>query len=121
MSAKKIEEVTRAEFIENASVKWKRMAKGVRRKIMTYDDRLMLVRVEFENGGVGEVHSHAEVQVTNIESGVFEIEINENKKILKAGDAFYVPSNARHGVVCIQAGVLVDVFSPLRKDFLDEK
>jgi quercetin dioxygenase-like cupin family protein len=32
-----------------------------------------------------------------------------------------VPSNARHGVVCIEAGVLVDVFSPLRKDFLDEK
>jgi quercetin dioxygenase-like cupin family protein len=121
MSAKKMEAETREQFIENTSVKWKRMAKGVRRKIMTYDERLMLVRVEFENGGIGEVHSHAEVQVTNVESGVFEIEINENKKVLKAGDAFYVPPNARHGVVCIQAGVLVDVFSPLRKDFLEEK
>jgi quercetin dioxygenase-like cupin family protein len=121
MAIKKMETGTTEQFIENASVNWKRMAKGVRRKIMTYDDRLMLVRVEFESGGVGDVHSHAEVQVTNVESGVFEIEINKHKKVLKAGDAFYVPSNARHGVVCIEAGVLVDVFSPFRKDFLDEK
>jgi quercetin dioxygenase-like cupin family protein len=79
------------------------------------------VRVEFEIDGVGAVHSHPEVQVTSVESGVFEIEINENKKILKAGDAFYVPSNARHGVVCMEAGVLVDVFSPMRVDFLDQQ
>jgi quercetin dioxygenase-like cupin family protein len=109
------------EFIENSSVEWKKMSEGIRRKIMAYDEKLMLVRVEFEVGRIGEVHSHPEVQVTNVESGVFEIEINNNKKILKAGDAIYVPSNARHGVVCIEAGVLVDVFSPLRLDFLDEK
>lgn len=45
-------------------------------KIMAYNDRLILVRVEFKKGGIGEVHSHSEVHVTYIESGVFEIEIN---------------------------------------------
>lgn len=121
MSEKKMREETTSMFIENGSVKWKQIAEGVRRKVMAYDDRLMLVRVEFEKDGIGEVHSHSEVQVTNIESGVFEIEISGNKKILKAGDAFYVPSNTKHGVVCFEAGVLVDVFCPMRIDFLDEQ
>lgn len=121
MREKKMKSSLTSEFIENSSVKWKQTAEGVKRKIMAYDDQLMLVRVEFEKGAIGEVHNHLEVQLTNIESGVFEIEINKNKRLLKAGDAFYVPSKAMHGVVCKEPGVLVDVFSPMRMDFLEEE
>ena len=121
MSKKGITVASSKEFIENDSVKWEPVAKGIRRKIMAFAEKIMLVRVEFENGGVGSAHSHSHVQVTNVESGVFEIEIGGEKKILKAGDAFYVPSNILHGAVCIEAGVLVDVFSPMRKDFIENK
>ena len=69
------------------------MGNGVRRKIMSYDDRLMLVKVEFEKGGVGSVHKHHHTQITHIESGVFEVEINGEKKVLKGGDGFYIPPN----------------------------
>ena len=41
-----------------------------------------------------------------------------NKKILTTGDAFYVPPQAVHGAVCLEAGVLIDVFSPMREDFI---
>ena len=37
---------------------------------------------------------------------------------LKAGDSFLVPSNALHGAVAIDAGTLVDVFVPMREDFV---
>jgi len=108
-------------FIENTSVEWENMAPGIRRKIMAYDEQVMMVRVEFEKGGIGTLHQHLQVQVTNVESGVFEIEIDTAKKILKAGDAFYVPSNAMHGAVCLEPGVLIDIFNPMREDFLDNK
>lgn len=114
-------ETVSGDFIENFSVEWESMGSGVRRKVMAYDDNIMLVRVEFESGGIGVLHHHREVQVTNVESGAFEIEIEGVKKVLKAGDAFYVPSNSRHGAACIQAGVLVDVFSPMRPDFVTKK
>jgi len=39
------------------------------------------------------------------------------KKVLKAGDVFYVAPNLIHGAVCLEAGVLIDVFSPMREDF----
>jgi len=120
MSRERITATCSEKFIENTTIEWEAISKGVRRKIMAYSDQIMLVRVEFENGGIGTVHNHPQVQVTNIESGVFEIEIDGKKRILQAGDAFYVPSNSMHGAVCIKAGVLVDVFSPMRADFIEK-
>jgi quercetin dioxygenase-like cupin family protein len=104
-------------FVENSTIPWQEMDEHVRRKIMAYDDRLMLVKVEFKTGGVGALHQHPHTQITHIESGVFEIIIGDDKKVLKAGDVFFVPPNAIHGAVCIEAGVLIDVFSPMREDF----
>lgn len=105
-------------FIENNDLSWEITAPGMRRKIMAYDERLMLVKVEFEKGGIGVVHQHYHTQITHIESGVFEVEIGGNKQVLKAGDAFYIPPNVLHGAVCLEAGVLIDVFSPMREDFI---
>jgi quercetin dioxygenase-like cupin family protein len=38
-----------------------------------------------------------------------------------SGDAFYIPPNVIHGAVCLEAGVLIDVFSPMREDFIENK
>ncbi len=105
-------------FIKSDSIEWQEMAAGVRRKILTYDEKIMLVRVEFEKGGVGTLHQHHHVQVTNVESGKFEVEISGEKRILHSGDVFHVPSNVLHGAICLEAGVLIDIFTPMREDFI---
>jgi quercetin dioxygenase-like cupin family protein len=64
------------------------------------------------------LHQHVHVQISYVESGVFEVEVGGVKKILKKGDTFFAPSNIWHGVVCLEEGVLLDSFSPMRKDFL---
>lgn len=107
-------------FIENNDVAWEQMAPGIRRKIISYDESLMVVKVSFEKGGIGTLHQHHHTQITHIESGSFEIEIDGIKKVLKAGDGFHVPPNALHGAVCLEAGILIDVFSPMRQDFIDK-
>jgi quercetin dioxygenase-like cupin family protein len=108
-------------FIENEDIAWENVGSGIKRKIMAYDESLMVVKVAFEKGGVGSVHQHYHTQITHVESGVFEVEIAGEKKILKTGDAFYAPSNVLHGAVCLEAGVLIDVFSPMREDFVNNK
>lgn len=105
-------------FVQDQDTPWEEIAPGIRRKIMTWDQELMLVKVVFEKGAVGALHSHPHVQISHIESGAFEVEINGDRKVLQSGDAFHVPSNAIHGVVCIEPGVLIDVFTPMREDFL---
>ncbi len=108
-------------FIENDNIPWEQVDTGIKRKIMTWDQNLMLVKVAFEKGGVGTLHQHYHSQISHVESGVFEVEIADEKKILKAGDGFYIPPNTIHGAVCLEAGVLIDVFSPMREDFVGDK
>ena len=67
-------------FIENREISWEAVGEGVRRKIMSYDDKLMLVKVEFQKGGVGNLHQHYHSQITHVESGIFEVEIDGHKK-----------------------------------------
>ena len=105
-------------FIADNEVAWEPTGQGIKRKIMAWDDRLMLVKVAFETGGIGELHSHPHTQITQVERGTFEVEISGLKSVLRAGDVFYVPPQAVHGVVCLETGLLIDVFSPLREDFI---
>ncbi|RYZ28397.1 MAG: cupin domain-containing protein [Sphingobacteriales bacterium] len=78
----------------------------------------MMVKVKFEAGGIGTPHSHPHTQVTYIESGVFETTIGDKTSILRTGDGFFVPPDVVHGVVCHEAGLLIDCFAPYREDFV---
>ena len=106
--------------LEN-ELKWETVGEGIRRQIMGYDGQLMIVRVEFQKGGTGNLHAHYHSQATYVASGVFELTINGEKQILKAGEGYYVEPDAIHGCVCLEAGVLIDCFSPIRADFLPAK
>lgn len=85
---------------------------------MGYDPSVMLVKVQFEQGAIGSKHSHPHAQTTCIVSGSFEVEVGDEKKVLHAGDGFYIPPGTVHGVKCLEAGLLLDAFSPVREDFL---
>jgi len=104
--------------IKNNDVPVEQVAEGLSRQIMGYDTDLMLVRVFFKKGAVGTEHVHPHQQVSYVEKGVFEVNIDGKKEILKTGDAFVVPSDALHGAVCLEDGILIDTFSPMREDFV---
>ncbi|NNF66387.1 MAG: cupin domain-containing protein, partial [Gammaproteobacteria bacterium] len=57
--------------------------------------------------------------VAYVASGKFEVFIDGKKKILGPGDGFYIEPNTDHGAVCLEPGVLIDVFSPTREDFFE--
>ena len=105
-------------FIEDDSVPWTVVEKGIDRKIMAYNDDLMMVKVRFEAGFIGYLHQHVHTQITLIESGVFEVNVLNEKKILRKGDVFFIPPNIEHGVKCIEYGILIDIFNPLRNDLI---
>lgn len=105
-------------LIEDNEVEWEVIDESCKRKIMTYDDNLMLVKVSFEKGGVGALHHHPHLQLSYVAEGAFEVAIGDEKKVLKTGDVFFVPTEEIHGVTCLEKGLLIDVFNPARKDFL---
>lgn len=105
-------------FVENQMMEWETVAPGMQRQIMAYDASLMLVKVKFEQGAIGQLHHHYHTQISYVESGAFEVQIDGVKKVLKAGDVFHAAPNLVHGAVCLEAGMLIDVFSPMREDFV---
>jgi quercetin dioxygenase-like cupin family protein len=105
-------------FITDNDLTWETVAPGMRRKIMSYDDHLMLVKVEFEAGGIGVLHQHFHSQTSYVERGEFEVTIGDETTVLRTGDVFYVQPNMMHGAKALTDGVLLDIFSPIREDFM---
>ncbi len=99
-------------------IPWEDLGNGIQRQLYGYDDKIMLVKVRFEKGAIGELHEHPHTQVTFVESGVFQMTIGNETRIIVPGDGYYVPPHEIHGIVCLQQGMLVDVFAPVREDFL---
>jgi quercetin dioxygenase-like cupin family protein len=108
-------------FAFDSDVAWEPAGEGIRRKILTYNAEVMMVRVAFEAGAVGAAHSHPHIQCSLVVQGVFDITIAGRTERLKEGDSFLVPPDAIHGAVALEAGVLLDVFTPMREDFVGPK
>ncbi len=105
-------------FIREEDKAWQDLGGGIKRKILSYNEQLMMVKVAFEQGAIGSLHQHYHTQMTYVIHGSFEVQVGDERKILKEGEVFYAPPNIMHGVVCLEAGELLDVFSPMREDFV---
>jgi len=111
-------DLTNKTLISDNDLGWEELGGGVKRKVMPFDDNLMLVKVDFEKNAIGILHNHPHLQLSYVARGSFVVTMGEDKKILNEGDVFFAPSKVFHGVVCLEAGVLIDIFNPHREDFL---
>jgi quercetin dioxygenase-like cupin family protein len=105
-------------FFLGSETEWEEVAPGLKRQIMGFDGKIMLVKADFQAGAVGQMHQHYHSQVTYVASGEFQMTIDGEVRTLRAGDSFYVLPHLMHGCVCTKPGALIDVFSPAREDFL---
>lgn len=96
---------------------WQSMEEGTSRKILGHDPDILMMRNFFDVGVASDIHSHPHVQASYIVSGLFEITIGDKTETLGAGDGFLIPSNADHAARCLEAGEIIEVFTPTREDF----
>jgi len=92
---------------------------GVSRRVLAYNDQLMIVEVNFEQGGIGSAHTHPHFQNTYVRSGRFRFTVEGEDVEVGPGDTLAFPSGVLHGTVCLKAGTLLDIFTPMRKDFVE--
>jgi quercetin dioxygenase-like cupin family protein len=106
-------------FLKGNEMKWEELGGGVSRQIMGFNPQIMMVKVKFNKGSLGSPHQHFHSQATYVASGKFEFTIGEEKTTITQGDAVYIKPNIMHSALCLEEGILIDVFSPVREDFLD--
>ncbi len=93
-------------------------AEGIERR-MVWGRQLMVCRLRFAPRVVTAVHTHPHEQITLVESGRVLFTLDGEERVASAGDVLHFPPNVLHGATMLEDEVvLVDIFSPVREDFL---
>ncbi len=107
-----------ATIVYNRDVALRQLGGGVSRKVLAYNEGLMIVEVHFETGSTGSAHTHPHLQSTYVKSGRFRFTIDGKDVEVGPGDTIAFPSGILHGTLCLEAGTLIDIFAPMREDFV---
>ena len=106
------------QWVFNQDTLPQKAADGVTRRVLAYTDQLMCVENHFEKGAVGSVHSHPHTQITYVVSGEFSFTIGGETRTVRAGDTLLKENGIVHGCTCLKEGILLDIFAPMRSDFV---
>lgn len=107
-----------ANVVYHADVELKELGGGVSRRVLAYTPQLMIVEVSFEKGSEGAVHTHPHCQNTYVRAGRFRFDVDGEAVEVGPGDTLAFPPNIPHGTLCLEAGTLLDIFAPMREDFV---
>lgn len=105
-------------FVYRDETRAEDLGNGMMRRLMAHAGTMMAVEVTFEKGALGPLHHHPHKQLTWVLSGRFNFTIDGVTKEVNAGDVLYKAPNVVHGCTCLEAGTLLDTFTPRREDFL---
>jgi len=109
-----------SEFVRDwTTIPAERVAEGIKRQ-MVIGENVMVCRFTFDPFVVTDVHSHPHEQITMVVSGKVRFTINGLAVIAAPGDVLHFPPHNEHGATMLdEEVVLIDIFSPIREDFLN--
>jgi len=101
-----------------ASIPVEQVAEGIERQ-MIWGDRMMVCRLRIAPRTVTPLHSHPHEQITLVERGRVLFTVAGQERVTSAGDVLHFPPHCEHGATMLgEEVVLIDIFSPVREDFL---
>ena len=78
-----------------------------------------IARLEITKGAVVPLHHHVNEQMSMMLSGSLRFVVDGVESIVKAGEVMVIPPNAPHMVEALEDSLVIDVFSPVRADWLN--
>jgi len=94
------------------------MTDGIRRKTLVHGDNTMLCLFKLDKGINLPLHSHSNEQTGYLISGKLLFTIGGEKHEVMAGDSWCIKADIEHGADVIEDTFLIEVFSPVREDYL---
>lgn len=96
----------------------KRTFKGVSLDSLAVGEKSMVTKMNYVVGNYADQHTHPHEQCGYVISGKYRMTVEDKEFILNAGDSYAVPGNVPHSFKVLEAGEVVDVFTPHREDYL---
>lgn len=91
---------------------------GVDFVVLSIGNDTMVTKMLYKTTDKVPVHKHPNEQSGYVISGKYNLKFNGQEHSLTTGDAYSIPANVEHSIEIIEAGEVVDVFSPIRQDYL---
>jgi quercetin dioxygenase-like cupin family protein len=95
------------------------MAKGITRRTLTHGKLMLLVEFTIGAGAVFPEHAHPYEQIGYLCDGAGRLWIGEEMRMLTSGTSWCIPAGVPHRAEFTEDSVALDVFSPVREDYLD--
>jgi quercetin dioxygenase-like cupin family protein len=100
---------------------YKEMIAGVWLKSLTHGAATHMTEVRFVKGAVVPEHRHPHEQTGYLISGSLRFFGNGEDTVVSPGDCWNFPSGAPHGAEALEDSVVIEVFSPVREDYLPDE
>lgn len=94
---------------------------GIRMKTLVHGEKTLLAEFHLEKGAVLPLHSHPHEQTGYLVSGSMRLTIGDAVHDVGPGDGWCVPEDVRHKAEILADAVAIEVFSPVREDYLPKK
>ena len=90
------------------------------RKVIT-GEKAMVGQIFIAKGGVVPTHQHESEQLSYIVEGALKFELEGKEVVVRKGEVIHIPSNVPHRAVALEDTLDLDIFSPIRIDWLTGK
>jgi quercetin dioxygenase-like cupin family protein len=98
---------------------WEEVTPELSRRFITGTNE-MIAQVFLRKGTVVAEHAHASEQITYILEGALQFWIGEEQFVVGAGEVLVIPPNIPHKAAALEDTLDVDIFSPIRQDWIDK-
>ncbi|MHB8655020.1 MAG: cupin domain-containing protein [Terriglobia bacterium] len=99
------------------TVKKEVMNSKLSRKVIT-GEKAMVAQVFIAKGAVVPTHQHESEQIAYIIEGALKFELEGKEVVVRKGEVLLIPSNVPHSAVALEDTLDLDIFSPIRMDWL---
>ena len=90
------------------------------RKVIS-GEKITMAQIFLAKDAVVPLHQHENEQFSSVLTGALRFELEGMEMVLRAGEVLLIPSNVPHRVVALEDSMALDVFSPIRTDWLTGK
>ena len=93
---------------------------GIRRKTLCFGATTLMSEFRLRDGSPLPAHDHPQEQTGYLVSGRLRLTIGDETREVEPGDSWSIPGGVRHGAEVLEDAVAVEVFSPVREDYLPD-
>lgn len=90
---------------------------GVRFEVLATGSRAMVTKMLYESHNQGFMHQHPNEQSGYVISGRYRLTVDDRTYELAPGDSYSIPADTDHSIAVLEAGHVIDVFTPPRDEF----